>query len=76
MKANDWKIGFEIVSNSYVARVPPIITKNETTPTYWLYVNEEMKALTDEKQLDFYRFDRSKIRDVSIDFWTQAKKGR
>ena len=28
MKANDWSIGFEIVSDSYVARVPPVASKN------------------------------------------------
>ena len=49
MKSNDWKIGFEIVSNTYVARVPPIITKNQTKPTHWLYVNEEMKAISQDK---------------------------
>ena len=36
-----------------------------------------MKPFTkEEKQMSFYRFDRSKIKDVTVDFWTKAKKGR
>lgn len=39
MSANDWKIGFEIVEDAYVAKVAPDPSKNGTNSTYWLNTN-------------------------------------